>query len=58
MESPPRALIVVSWLWQPVVKVENGENRPSGAKARRFLSVIYGTAEAVPFQNLTFTTGL
>jgi len=43
--------------WQPVVKVDNGENRPSGAKARRFLSAIYGTAEAVPFQNLTFITG-
>jgi hypothetical protein len=40
-----------------VVKVENAENHPSAAKARLFLSIIYGTAEAVPFQNLTFTTG-
>jgi hypothetical protein len=38
------------------VKVENAEDLPSGAKARRFLSAIYGTAEAVPFQNMTFTT--
>jgi len=40
-----------------VVKVENSENHPSGAKARRLLSAIYGTAEAVPFQIQTFTTG-
>jgi hypothetical protein len=40
-----------------MVKVEDAENHPSGAKARLFLSTIYGTAEAVPFQNLTFTTG-
>jgi hypothetical protein len=39
------------------MKVENAENRPSGAKARRFLSAIYGTAKAVPFQIQTFTTG-
>jgi hypothetical protein len=32
-----------------MVKVENAENRSSGAKARLFLSSIYGTAEAVPF---------
>jgi hypothetical protein len=38
-------------------KVENGKNHPSGAKARRFQSALYGTAEAVPFQNLIFTTG-
>jgi hypothetical protein len=38
------------------VKVKNAENRPSGAKARRLLAV-YGTAEAVTFQDPTFTTG-
>jgi uncharacterized protein YdeI (YjbR/CyaY-like superfamily) len=43
--------------YQSVVKVENSENHPSGAKARRLLSAIYGTAEAVPFQIQTFTTG-
>jgi hypothetical protein len=28
----------------------------AACKARLFLSTIYGTAEAVPFQNPTFTT--
>jgi hypothetical protein len=40
-----------------VVQVKNVENLPSGAKARRYISTVYGTAEAVPFQNPTFTTG-
>jgi hypothetical protein len=40
-----------------MVKVENAENHPSGAKAHLFLSTIYGTAEAVLFQNHTFLTG-
>src|ERR1035441_8985229 len=40
-----------------MVKVGNSENRPSGAKARRFLSTIYGTTKVVPFQNWTLTTG-
>jgi hypothetical protein len=39
-----------------VVKVEAAEGLPSGAEAHRFLSAIYGTAEAVPFQNPTPTT--
>jgi hypothetical protein len=33
-----------------VVKVEDAENRSSGAKARRLLSGIYGTTKVVPFQ--------
>jgi hypothetical protein len=28
---------------QPVVKGENSENRPYGAKAHRFMSTVYGT---------------
>ena len=39
-----------------MVKVETAENLSSGAKAQRFLSAFYGTAEAVPFQNPTYTT--
>jgi hypothetical protein len=35
----------------------NWRKHPSWAKARRFLSVTYGTTKVVPFQNLTFTTG-
>jgi hypothetical protein len=38
------------------VQVESAENHPSGAKARGFLSTIFGTAEAVPFQNTNFTS--
>jgi hypothetical protein len=39
-----------------MVKVETAENLSSGAKAQRFLSAFYGTAEAVPFQNPTCAT--
>jgi hypothetical protein len=35
-----------------VVKVEDAENRSSGAKARRLLSGIYGTTKVVPFQKI------
>jgi segregation and condensation protein B len=40
---------------QPVIKAEDAENHLSGAKARPSISASYGTAEAVPFQNLTST---
>jgi len=40
-----------------VVNAETAENRRSKAKARLLLSAIYGTAEAVPFQNQTFAMG-
>jgi hypothetical protein len=39
----------------PVAKAECIEDHPSGAKAHRCLSIIYGTAEAMPFQNSTFS---
>jgi hypothetical protein len=41
------------------VKVQIPQNHPSEAKARRLFSTICGTteAEAVPFENVTFTTG-
>ena len=43
---------------QPVEEAQQkAETHPSGAKAHHFLSAIYGTAEAVPFQNQTFDTG-
>jgi hypothetical protein len=38
---------------QPVVKVENSENLPSGAKAHPLLSSSCGTTKVVPFQNTT-----
>jgi hypothetical protein len=38
-----------------MVSEELPKEHPSGAKAHRFLSNFYGTAEAVPFQNPTFT---
>ncbi|MGD0789760.1 MAG: hypothetical protein ABR898_17435 [Terracidiphilus sp.] len=41
----------------PLVKVKAAGKHPSEAEANRFLSSIYGTAEAVPFQNQTFTIG-
>jgi hypothetical protein len=37
-----------------VVKIEKTENHPSGAKARHFLSTIYGTAEALPLSKHDF----
>jgi hypothetical protein len=40
-----------------MVKVQIPQKHSSGAKARRLFSAICGTAEAMPFQNLTFTTG-
>jgi len=43
-------------LEQPEEIVENTENHPSRAEAHPSQSIIYGTAEAVPFQNPTFTT--
>jgi hypothetical protein len=38
------------------LSVVNPENPTSGAKAPRYSSASSGTAEAVPFQNTTFTT--
>jgi hypothetical protein len=38
---------------QPVVKVENSENHPSGAKAHSSLLSSCGTTKVVPFQNTT-----
>jgi hypothetical protein len=40
-----------------VVKVKTSGKHFSGAKGHRFLSTIFGTAKAAPFQNKTFTTG-
>jgi hypothetical protein len=37
-----------------VIKIENAENCPSGAKAQRIFSGFSGTAEAVPFQSMIF----
>jgi hypothetical protein len=34
---------------------EEPEKHPPGAKARRFLSCIYGTTEVVPFQKMGYT---
>jgi hypothetical protein len=42
---------------KPVVEVQITEKHPSGAKAHFLLSIVCGTAEAVPFQNTTFTAG-
>jgi len=39
-----------------VVKVQTAWKFSSGAKARVHFCSSYGTAEAVPFQNLTFIT--
>jgi hypothetical protein len=39
-----------------VAKVNIAEKYPSGSEARHFFSSNCGTAEAVPFQNLAFTT--
>jgi hypothetical protein len=36
---------------------ESPEKHPSGAKARVDFTASFGTAEAVPFQNTTLTTG-
>ncbi len=38
----------------PVVKVDIAEIHASGAKAPTHVAGIFGTAEAVPFQNSTF----
>jgi hypothetical protein len=35
-----------------LISNKTSERHPSGAKARRFLSAIYGTTEVVPFQNI------
>jgi hypothetical protein len=40
-----------------VVKVEKAEKSSLRGNSQGFLSTIYGTAEAVPFQNQNFTTG-
>jgi hypothetical protein len=40
-----------------VVNGQGSQKHPSEAKARRLFSAICGTAKAVPFQSLTFTTG-
>ncbi len=40
---------------QATLKVETIDNHPSGAKAHRFLSAVYGTAEAMPFHSATLT---
>jgi hypothetical protein len=40
-----------------VAKAYIGEKHLSMAETLRFFSSICGTAEAVPFQNHTFTTG-
>jgi hypothetical protein len=38
------------------VKVKTAGKYPLVAKANRYLSIVYGTAKAVPFQNQSSTT--
>jgi hypothetical protein len=40
---------------EPLNKYQIQENRPSGAKARVDYEDLSGTAEAVPFQNWTYS---
>jgi DNA ligase (NAD+) len=47
----------VALRYEPVVKVENSEDRPSGAKAQPLFTATSGTTEVVPLQNTTLTPG-